>query len=134
MLGDSTACVLSRTGPSCGSALKGGLADWCCYGFCRLESRSQQCLELMSPLHVWSKVCMAPLLVQSKVCIAPIHVRSKVCQFPSHMYRSNADFATHMEESHADLAPHLEWRHSFEVKIWSEIAQEHILKYGPACD
>ena len=40
MLRDSTASVLSRTRPSCGSALKWALADWCCYGFCRLESRN----------------------------------------------------------------------------------------------
>ena len=44
MLCVSTASVLSRTGPSCGSALKWALADWCCYGFCRLESQNQQCL------------------------------------------------------------------------------------------
>ena len=43
MLRVSTASVLSRTGPSCGSALKWALADWCCYGFCRLESQNQQC-------------------------------------------------------------------------------------------
>ena len=42
MLHDSTARVLSRTGSSCWSALKWALADWCCYGFCRLESQNQQ--------------------------------------------------------------------------------------------
>ena len=48
MLGDSTASVLSRTGPSCGSALKWAQADWCCYGFCRLESRNQRCVLYFS--------------------------------------------------------------------------------------
>ena len=42
MLHDSIASVLGRTGPSCGSAWKWALVDWCCYGFCRLESRNQQ--------------------------------------------------------------------------------------------
>ena len=44
MLRDSTASVLSRTGPSCGCALKWALVDWCCYGFCGLESQNQQCM------------------------------------------------------------------------------------------
>ena len=53
MLGDSTASVLSRTGPSCGSALKWALADWCCYGFCRLESRNQECFMRKS-FTIWN--------------------------------------------------------------------------------
>ena len=55
MLGDSTSSVLRKTGPSCGSALKWALADWCCYGFCRLESRNQQCTI--------KKICWANLAI-----------------------------------------------------------------------
>ena len=74
-------------------------------------------LETMSPLDVWSKVCMAPFHVRSKVCIAPIHVWSKICKFAPHMNWSNADFAPHMEGSHADFVPHMERRHSFRDQI-----------------
>ena len=72
--------------------------------------------ETMSPLHVWSKVCMAPFHVRSKVCIAPFYVPSKDCKFAPHLERSNADFALHMEGSHADFAPHMERRHS----VWDQ--------------
>ena len=93
----------------------------------------------MSPLYVWSKVCMAPFHVRSKVCIAPIHVRSKVCQivphmdgndadFAPHMEGSHADFAPHMEGSHADFAPHLEWRRSFRDQKIAKIAISANLK------
>ena len=65
MLRDSTASVLSRTGPSCGSALKWALADWCCYGFCRLESRNQQCLP-NGCCHSFSRM-IRTLLSQSRL-------------------------------------------------------------------
>ena len=39
----------------------------------------------MSPLHVWSKVCMPIFHVRNKVCIAPIHVPSKFVNFAPHM-------------------------------------------------
>ena len=58
--------------------------------------------KTVSPLHVWSKVC-----------IAPFYVRSKDHKFASHLEWSNADFAPHMEGSNADFAPHMERRHSF---------------------
>ena len=56
----------------------------------------------MSPLHVWSEVCMAPF-----------HVQSKFADFSPHMDGSNADFAPHMEGSNADFNPHIERRHRF---------------------
>ena len=55
-LRDGTASVLGRNGPSCGSASKGALADWCCYGCCKLEPRNTQWV-----LHVYSSI-FKPLL------------------------------------------------------------------------
>ena len=50
--------------------------------------------EAMSPLHVWSEVCLALFHVRSKVCIAPIHVRSlrKILYFfiAGEMWRVNS--------------------------------------------
>ena len=47
--------------------------------------------ETMSPLHVWSKVCMAPFHVWSYVCMAPFMVGSKLSVFVSHIEGSNDD-------------------------------------------
>ena len=62
--------------------------------------------ETMSPLVVWSEVCMAHFNVPSTVCITPI--------------------TPHMDGSNADFAPHMEQRHSFRDQIITKTAKSPI--------
>ena len=98
MLRDSTASVLSRTGPSCGSALKWALADWSCYGFCRLESRNQQ-WEVNSCLwwydfSVWSRTSPSgQLWDQCLLSVMASITRKYCCSLQTHLKHKKYDLS-----------------------------------------